>query len=395
MSSGTRYIPVPTSTISQMPIPRQSPSPRLSVALPNIQTVQKSIPLIPTTLTPSPAPSQAVLPTPPIITVPAVPPSPTLGLSSRTPVNRSVLPRTQHNFDTKDYQSIIQNASIENELINSGYKPISKIVVKTDAGQRKTQYIKAVNKKGQKSFVLVDVSGYTTAKPTDLTLIESQNLSIVPYSLKSGAYECAGMDVCGVAFECGTDAVCVVARNNDDLSPKESNFIYIERQPNGIDDEGSITTYPVIRLSEIRSNPEVVLHNTDAVTRRLRNESYQAAVYDLESSQKSIDKLNEAFARFDTVRKDVAGKLSRTLQQLEQWNEIYISNPPTTDELKSRYNLLKSNLTRRNDGITTLLRIMRKVADKRAELDTITREINELTDLAEKEFANVEYVVTD
>lgn len=301
-------------------------------------------------------------------------------------------------FEVRDYQGIISNASIENELLNAGYAPLSKIVIRADNGDKRTQYIKAINKKGQKVFILLDVNGYTTARSTDLTLIEAHNASIVPYSLKTGAYECAGKDVCGVAFECGSDAVCVLARGTQDLTPKEANFVFVEQRAPAaatIETEGSIMSYPVIRLSEIRANPDLVLANTDIVTRRLRNNAYASELQELASAQQSINRLNAAFVRFENIRQDAAMKLNETLTQLEQWNNVYMSNPPTTDEGKDRYRKLQFNLAQRNEGIANLLRSMKKVADRRIEIDSITREINDITDFAEKEYANVQFAVSE
>lgn len=302
-------------------------------------------------------------------------------------------------FEVRDYQGIISNASIENELLNAGYAPLSKIVIRTDNGDKRTQYIKAINKKGQKVFVLLDVNGYTTARSTDLTLIEAHSANIVPYSLKTGAYECAGKDVCGVAFECGSDAVCVLARGANDLTPKEANFVFVEQKAPAaaatIESEGSIMSYPVIRLSEIRANPDLVLANTDVVTRRLRNNTYAAELQELALAQQSINKLNAAFVRFEAIRENSARKLNQTLTQLEQWNNVYMANPPMTDEAKDRYRKLQYNLAQRNEGIANLLRFMKKVADKRIDIDAITKEINDISDFSEKEFANVEFAVSD
>lgn len=301
-------------------------------------------------------------------------------------------------FEVRDYQGIIANSSLENELLNAGYAPLSKVVIRTDSGDKRAQYIKAINKKGQKVFILVDVNGYTTARSTDLTLIEAQNASIVPYSLKTGAYNCAGKDVCGVAFECGSDAVCVLARGSQDLTPKEANFVFVEQSaPSAasVEVEGTIMTYPVIRLSEIRANPSLVLANTDIVTRRLRNTAYTAELQELASAQQSINKLNASFVEFNKMREDVAVKLNKTLTQLEQWNDIYIANPPASDEAKDRYRKLQFNLAQRNEGIATLLRSIKKVSDKRMEIDAITKEINDLTEFCRKEFANVEFATSE
>jgi len=301
-------------------------------------------------------------------------------------------------FEVKDYQGIIANSSLENELLNAGYAPLSKIVIRADGGEKRTQYIKAVNKMGQKVFILIDVNGYTTARSTDLTLIEAHNASIVPYSLKTGAYNCAGKDVCGVAFECGSDAVCVLSRAPDDLTPKESNFVFVEQHaPSAaaIESEGSIMTYPVIRLSEIRANPLLVLQNTDTVTRRLRNSGYTALLQELGTTQQSINKLNEAFVRFNRMRENVATKLNGTLTQLEQWNSVYMSHPPTTDEAKDKYRALQYNLSLRNENISILLRSMKKIADLHDGIDLITKEINDITEFDEKEFVNVDRAVSD
>lgn len=301
-------------------------------------------------------------------------------------------------FEIRDYQGIIQNASIENELLNAGYAPVSRIVVRADNGDKRTQYIKAINKKGQKVFILLDSHGYTTARSTDLTLIEAHSASIVPYSLKTGAYECAGKDVCGVAFECGADAVCILSRGSQDLTPKEANFIFVEQQAPtaaSIEVDGSVMTYPVIRLTEIRANPALVLVNTDTVTRRLRNTSYSAELTELSMTQQSINKLNASFIHFDAIREATANKLYKTLAQLEKWNEVYIANPPVTDEYKDKYRRLQYNLAQRNEDISTLLRIMKKIADKRIDIDVIINEINELNDFAEKEFANIEFATSE
>jgi hypothetical protein len=271
-------------------------------------------------------------------------------------------------------------------------------VVRDEGGDKRTQYIKAINKKGQKVFILVDVAGYTTARASDMTLIEAHNATIVPYSLKTGAYNCAGTEVCGVAFECGADSVCVLARGYEDLTPKETNFVFVE-QPStstaSIDVEGTIMTYPVIRLSEIRANPCLVLENTDKVTRRLRNAAYISLLEELATAQQTITKLNEAFVHFNCVRESNALKLNKTLTQLEEWNDEYMAHPPCTDAGKDKYRRLQYNLAQRNEGIATLLRSMKKVADKRLEIEALIKDINEIAGHCEKEFAHVEYATSD
>ena len=298
----------------------------------------------------------------------------------------------QDNFEIRNYQGLITNSSIEMELINLGYSPVSKIVIK----DTKKQYIKAINKNGQTVFISIDTNGYTTTRTSDLTLIESSKSSIIPYSMKTGAYECAKKDVSGIAFVCGSDSVCVLARGEQDLTPTESNFVFVEKAGEvAAETEGSIVPYPVIKLSEIKANPELILENTDIVTRRLRNTAYQNYLKELSLEQTSIENLSHAFNKFDMMKNTVAVKLNSTLTQLEEWNTIYINKPPATDELKAKYRQLQFNLTQRNEGVATLLRSMKKVADLRFEIDTISKTINDMTEYCEKEFENIDYAMSD
>lgn len=312
-------------------------------------------------------------------------------------------------FVIKDYQGVISNASLENELINSGYAPISRIVVASDNGDKRTQYIKAINKNGQKVFVQLDVSGYTSARSTDLTFVESNKATIVPYSIKTGAMNCVGNNTCGVAFECGNDAVCVLSRGADDkndMQPKEANYVYVEKHaPSSmvIESEGSTIAYPVVRLSEIRANPDLVLENTNIATRRLRNSSYEALLSDLSNTQKSIVKLWQEFSHFDQARYNNATKLNASLTQLELYNDKYneILNSSEnkqivlTDEEKDRYRLIQHNLMIRNDSIVSLLKAMKKVADKHSEMERITKEIRDITEFLNRELVNVDLAIQD
>lgn len=341
---------------------------------------------------------------PPSPTISARPSSirmPTTGTVSVSPLFNSFssvkMPSNQ-GVEVENYQGVVANASIENELLNSGYTPINKITIREDNGSKKIHYIESLNKKGQHVFVAIDTPGYATVRTSDLTLIKATNASIVPYSIKMGAYNCAGSDVCGVAFKCGSDSICVLSRGNDDLSPQEANFVFVEPHlPSAgmIQTADSIIPYPVVKLSEIRANPELVLMNTDIVTSRLRNSSYKAEVEQLGNAKSSVSKLVQALERFDRLREVTVLKLTTTLNQLNEWNDIYMKNPPMSDIGREKYRQLQFNMANRNQGISDMLTTIQKVAAKHREVDRITNEINELSDMTEKAFENVEYAVNE
>lgn len=290
----------------------------------------------------------------------------------------------------KNYQDIISKSCIDDKLELLGYRILNKIIVTEKNGEKKTQYVKAINKKGQKLFVFVDIPGYTTNSINDVNLVET-NDNIVPYSLKQGSYECSSKTSSGVAFECGSDSFCVIIRDSNN-NPIEQNYMFKER--NIVNDDGTVMSYPIIRFSELINNPIITLSNTDVATRRLRNSSYTSELQNMLTLQQSIQKLSDSFNRFNEIRTDVGIKIKDTLSQLEEWNNIYLSNLPITDIEKDKYAKLQYNLIQRNEYIMILLQVMKKVSDKHIIIDSITKEINEISDYTEKELSrsNIESV---
>lgn len=293
-------------------------------------------------------------------------------------------------FEIKDYQEIISKASIENELVDHGYTLLNRIIVSNDSGNR-TQYVKTTNNRGQIVFIFIDVEGYTTIRNTDLTLAHCDRNSI-SHSVKSGACDCAGNDVFGVALESGSDTLCVLSRD-EDLKMKESTFSF--SQKNNESPRNDIISYPVIRLSEIRASPELVLETTDKVTRRLRNTIYASLLQELIEEQQSVERLCDTMKYFNKLKDDISSKLNKTLTQLEEWNKIYTATPPVTDEGKDRYKKLQYNLTQRNSGITTLIQGMKKVVEQKKDIDRLATQIKEVNHIFEKDFENIEYVLTE
>lgn len=289
----------------------------------------------------------------------------------------------------RNYQGVIDNTSIETELINNQYVPLSKITVN---GERQIQYIKALNKNGQYVFINIDVDGYNTSRKSDLRLIKSNQANIVPYSIKMGAIDCAQMDVCGIAFECGPEAICVVSRNGDDLTPTESNFIMSMQDGLHsalIESEDNIMTYPIVRLSEIRIHPQQVLINTNVVTKRLRSNAYKAVGSELARTQEAINSLNASFCKFESYRNTASVSLANDVGFLEQCNTFYSENTPTCDSEKEKWRMVQLNLMRRNEAISELLRVSRQVAEIHIKLEAITSKIDGINEYCQKELVDI------
>jgi hypothetical protein len=261
---------------------------------------------------------------------------------------------------------VLQTVSIENELRDLGYLIISKIVT------QKLQFLKATNKKGQKVYIYVDVPEYSSIDVYDIMLLEN-GINSLSYSIKNGVYDCVGTDVSGIVFEYGTNLICTIMRGDNDLKINEMNYTF-GSQFHNLSFEGCVITYPIIKLSELRVNPDIILCNTDIVTRRLRNTEDSHERKELTNTDYALEQLDRSLCNFKEVCNHSTHKLISSINHLKTLQE-------------QEYNEeLRNDLVKSNDNIVKLICVMKKVASKRVEMERMTCEIDELTNYLESHF---------
>ena len=292
-------------------------------------------------------------------------------------------------FVIKNYQEIIDNNSLENTLLKYGYTPISKIVVR-NVEKNIAQYVKCINIKGQKVFIELDVKGFSRATNNDMTIIDKTNANIVQLSTKNGAYKCVGNEVCGVAIECGSDGVCIISHGSDGITPIETTYMYIAGSNNN--DAGCIMTYPIIKLSEIVLNPDLIVANTSVVISRLRTSAYTDASKELSELQESITQFNNLFVEFDKTRNICTSKIISSKQILNKYCDEYISNPPKSDEQKENFANVKKNLLFRNDCIEILIRTIVRFSSYKDDINRVNKYMEEYINILQSKCDKLDYV---
>ena len=298
---------------------------------------------------------------------------------------------TQHQsirepLEIKDYAGLVQG-NYETELLKSGYAPLGKIIATKDDGTE-VEYIKAINSMGQKVFVLLDEPGFMNSTISSLSMRSAPNAELVPYSIKIGASKCAGLDVCGVAFECG-DSVCVLERHDRDLTPRETTFKVIHSsEPEvgkmQVTKENMVETValPIVRLSEIRVNPDTVLENTNIVTRRLRNQEYRASLEKFTEMKTKLRGVERALSVFDQRQAAAANALNINLTEAERVHKIYqrmMLNGNLSDADKIKYQNLQKHMAHLNDGITALMQLLKRILAVTAGVDYAIQQIEQLS----------------
>lgn len=311
-----------------------------------------------------------------------------------TAENNSVtIPSLNTYVPKEEVPEIKMDEEVEKELLKYGYIPLNTITIQNDDNEITLTYIKALNKLGQKVYILIDEKEYNLT--SDLSMVETKQGSMLPYSLKSGAMKMAGMDT-GVAFECDKKGLCVLNNTMNDcdenISVVESNFTFLEPKDTGtvVENFGCHLSYPVVNLSEIKTNDMLVLQGTSCVTQKLRNAAYHTYQSELNCFQESINKLQESYTYFNGLVQTNAAKLNENLAILEEYNAYYLQNPPCNECDIKKYKLIKHNLRLINDYITYLLCGMKNIADNKTTIDNLTSNICDFSAFFEEQLDSLD-----
>ncbi len=278
---------------------------------------------------------------------------------------------------------------VEAILLESGYVPTDKVITKDDRGLLVCQYLKAVDRSGRTVFVDMDCEGFVSVEPSNMTMVKASDASVVPYSIKMGAYDCAASDVCGVAFECDGE-VCTLKRSDKDLTPTETVFASARK-------DGSVygmmpdypIPYPIVTLSDIKAKPQEVSSSIRESHDRMRKIAFGHVERDIDNLDKATASLVHEVRKFEEYQKNVSDKLSTTMKEFEAMNDRFIRKPATNDNARALQRTVQYNLRKRNDMVLDYLMYSEAVNSRVSRIKQLASEIKELNELAEQIFSGV------
>jgi hypothetical protein len=320
------------------------------------------------------------------------------GKSAETTTSCSYLPSSEPKLSLTPSETLtaadlgidsFDEKPVEATLLEFGYVPTDKVITKDEDGLLVCQYLKAVDKSGRTVFVDMDCDGFVSVDPKNMTMVKVSDASVVPYSIKMGAYDCAASDVCGVAFECDGE-VCTLKRSNKDLTPSETVFTSASKDGNTFALMPNYPIpYPIVNLSDIKNKPAEVASSIKDSHDRMRRVAFGHVERDTQDLDKSTASLVHEVRKFEEQQKEVSSKLSTTLKEFETMNDRFIRKPPTTDNGKSLQRTVQFNLRKRNDMVLDYLTYSEAVNSRAARIKELAAELKDLNDLAEQLFDGV------
>lgn len=389
---------IPSETIESIPpamevsaIPIIIPTPVMPESLPSPSL--SLTPLSPPSLSPISGSTPTPVPLTPVLTIPSTP-------MERMPITPPYAEAENTPLTIEIDGKVVPEEGIEHQLARLGYIVTAKILINGAEHEGvEARFLEAINRRGQKVFIELDTEGFVAISPTDLTLVEGKHATVIPYSVKVGALDCAQMDICGVAFIC-SNGLCTLQREMVGTGPNiyETNFIYTEKPTirDGVAKLGDrMTPYPIIRLSEIQENPEAMLKSVDTVTKRIRDTAYASCMADLEKTEDAITNLRKNFTSFKEAQESASKRLMVSVEELNKVYKQYQNNPPKTDRQIADYRLLIANMKKRHELTVDLHYMCQQVSRSYGEISRLAKQYDEALNTLKKEFAGVEYVIKE
>ena len=300
----------------------------------------------------------------PIIVTPVVQPSPVTVI---TPPKTPVTPLSSLEF----VQPGLVNQNIEKRLAELGYVSVETIKTTKPNGTVEAKYIKAIDKKGNSVYIELNIEANILVQASDLTTIESVSANKIPYSIKTGVFNAAGLMVNGVMFEC-KDGLCSVNSMPDGKGSKETVFTIVEKNTlrTGSEEDSPIPL-PIVKLTDILENPTQTSLIIEESTMRIRNAVYNMYTQDLNSTVESSNIVHKkAIAALELMYMYMT-QLVNSISQLERRRKEYDMAVILTENDIIKYDIIVYNIIKRRELMKQLLVDSKALSEYKVTFNTL------------------------
>jgi len=267
--------------------------------------------------------------------------------------------------------------NIDVELSNAGYTPITKILIQSSDSNR-IKYIKTYNTHGKLVYVYLDCDGNCS----DMDCVQMSEVTEglnVPYTLRTTAASCNNLDISGIAFECGEGICALHRKRNNPMDFDEYLFTPEDHQHTDIMyTKGMAMPYPIVRLSEIRSNPDLITASIDESFINMRNTFFDLSNKEVNETISLLNKLEVESRNFLITARNVISQLNSDIQVLEKMAAEHRTAKNPTAEMKKNYRLILVNLRKRHEYLEEYIRYTDYFSRSQGALSTVVDDISKI-----------------
>jgi len=283
---------------------------------------------------------------------------------------------------------LVRSKSLDEELVRSGYTPLTKMVVISPAGEPQVRFIKVKNQLGEPLYVNIDVNdAYVSQSNNDPRLRESYSSMNISEEEKELAFSKAGFGVSGVALECKS-GLCTIMHDEQLNAPREKNYVLVHIRR--VEETALVSaSFPMIRMSDIRANPQACQKNIDQSFRKMRDAVLQKNIEKINCVQEKFNRTCQLFRQTLECKGNIIKEFQRTINLLEDYYNGCMKNPEKNiDKLKE----IVYNLEKRNAKLPALIETCKEIALLEDPLDKAICILNDTKHKLEKKFRHINCV---
>jgi ribosomal protein S17E len=284
--------------------------------------------------------------------------------------------------------------AIDEELKNLNLIPLEKVVL-NDQQQPSVKYIKVITVNGIPILLDLDIEALIAVNSEDFNVEEMQDKFNIPMKEILDINK-IGMELEGLAFEC-IDGICTFTRD-ENLNPI-SKTLKLKKNDNTqclssskclkkLDSDG-FEVYPIVKYSDIKTNPKLAIDNVEIQSKKLRNELFTRSNQVIQQTQSSINKLNQSYTTAIKLVPEKAKQLSNTITKLQKFAADY-QKQGINEKNMSKYTAVLKNIQERNSLVSELISIISKLANVSSTLKNATIEIDKVVNALNIDFENLD-----
>lgn len=153
--------------------------------------------------------------------------------------------------------------------------------------------------------------------------------------------------------------------------------------------------YPIVRLSEIRVNPALVLASTDESFKRMRNTFYEFSIRELTETGKLYNRLDVEAKKFQNNTRIFSSSLMNDIVQLENLADEHRALRNPTNENRQNYKLILANLRKRHEFLEEYLRYIDHYSRAQVQLNSMIEDLMKLNMKMEKTISSLGKVLPE
>lgn len=298
-----------------------------------------------------------------------------------------VTPRFSNLVLSDDVSKGIVDFLVEVEIKKKGYTILSKVFVKDSDGDIESLFIKAYDALGHVVFIDLDKAGSVKCElEIDQILIPSrEEFGFDITSMLGGVLEETIRYSSGVAMICNA-GICTLTHDIRTLGQYKSSA-YLHSSNTSICEANLQRRefYPIVKLSDIISDNETVVRNTDAAVKKMENIAYERFVSSSNEMIGELWTLQETVSKVATNIEQTLRGISETIGALESYATGQASSP-VSDEKQVIY-----NLKLRHELFSLLTGAANKTLGNREAIVQLNRDLNILNEFTETSKERAKY----